>query len=466
MQGTFKELAACLTGASYRQDKTFQGVSNDSRTLQPGNLYMALKGPRFDGHIYCQDALESGAAGLVVDHFVPECAQVPQLVVPDSYQALLDMGRWARKKIKARHVIGITGSSGKTTTKSMMQEALQTKGAVYASQKSFNNHIGVPLTLLNAPCTSDFLVAELGMNHKGEISLLSRIAEPTIAVITNIGTAHIGNLGSQENIARAKAEIFEGMQEGASVVLNADTPFFSLLQEHARQKSLQIRTFALHTDADLRVIIHNSTPAGLSFHVEWEGQKKDFILPLWGEHYIANMACVASVYTLLGVSPFEAFETLQSWVPLTGRGQSFSCSWNMGKILVIDDTFNANPSSMEASLRMLTSLEVRGRKVVILGDMGELGTEAQHFHKQIADILKNMESAEVILCGPLMAGVYETLKDHTAVRWYATAQDIIEDLSIRIEAGDTLLIKGSHYMKMYDIVSALQKIEKRHVHVL
>lgn len=417
------------------------GVSIDTRTLRPGDLFVALVGER-DGHAHVADALARGAAGAMV-HRVEGLPDVllngaPLLVVDDTLRGLTALGRAGRAG--GGRVVAVTGSVGKTTTKDMLRTALAAFGTVHASQASYNNHWGVPLTLALLPPGADFCVAEIGMNHAGEIAPLARLARPHVAVVTAVGSAHIGNLGSMEAIAAEKASIREGLVPGGVLVLPADSPFFGEMAHGA-----EVRSFGRTGDARL-------LSWGDSVRARIGGREVAFALAAPGEHMASNAVAALAACDALGLDVGRAAAALESWTPGAGRGQQRRA----GGVMLLDESYNASAASVRAALGVLAGMP--GRRVAVLGDMLELGAFGRAEHEGLADAV--VGGADVLYaCGPLMRHLFDRIPaglrgDHAAD---SAALAMIVAGSVR--HGDAVLVKGSLGSRMRLVVERLEGLQ-------
>ncbi|MGM0561100.1 MAG: UDP-N-acetylmuramoyl-tripeptide--D-alanyl-D-alanine ligase, partial [Pseudomonadota bacterium] len=333
-------------------DWSASGVSIDTRSLEPGDLFVALSGPNFDAHNFVAEAFSRGAAAAIVSRALP--AEGPLVVVEDTLQALTDLGAAGRQRSSAK-IAAITGSSGKTSTKEMLIAALSVQGETYGSAASYNNHWGVPLSLARLPQDAVYGVFEAGMNHSGEIRPLSRLIRPRVAVITNIGMAHLEYLGSQEAIAAAKAEIFEGLETGGTAVLPRDSEHWDFLTDAARKAGVEtIRSFGTHEQADLRLLDWTASERGGEVHVSLEGREMTYHLGLPGQHQAMNSLAVLCAVQALGAEIDLAARALDQLQAMPGRGARQAVQMTGGgSFTLLDESYNANPLSMAAALGVL-----------------------------------------------------------------------------------------------------------------
>ncbi|PKO51755.1 MAG: UDP-N-acetylmuramoyl-tripeptide--D-alanyl-D-alanine ligase [Betaproteobacteria bacterium HGW-Betaproteobacteria-20] len=429
-------------------DVEFFSVGTDSRKIVKGQLFVALKGEHFDGHDYAAQALAQGAAAVLVSN--PELGLEPAIVVEDTCQALGALAAYWRSKFKIP-VIAITGSNGKTTVKEMITAILAAKvgglEAIHATVGNLNNHIGLPLTLLKLRATHQFSVLEMGMSHLGEIDYLTRIAKPTVAVINNAGTAHIGEVGSRDNIAKAKGEIFAGLSDDGVAVINADDDYAAYWESLNTNK--KIVTFGLKNQADVSATyeekqgisqVYLSTPQG----------SISFKLNMLGAHNVSNALAASAVAVALGASNTEITCGLENFGGVKGRLQR-KAAFNGAAL--IDDTYNANPDSMKAAIDVLAKFQ--GKKILVLGDMGELGADAKNMHAEIGAYAKAAGLTELYCLGDLSLEMVRGFG--IGAHHYAIPESIAEAVKPLLSHDATVLVKGSRFMKMERVVDLLEK---------
>jgi UDP-N-acetylmuramoyl-tripeptide--D-alanyl-D-alanine ligase len=445
--------AAAATSGRSRRDWKAKGVAIDSRTLQPDELFVALEGPNRDGHAFVKDALEHGAAAAVVTHRPEDVAEdAPLLIVDDTQAALEGLGRFGRDRAKAR-VIAVTGSVGKTSTKEMLREVLRGFANCHASRASYNNHWGVPLTLANLPPETDFAVAEIGMNHAGEISALTRIARPHVAVITAVAPAHLAFFESTAGIADAKAEIFEGLEPGGIAVINAETLHSDRLQDTARRYAETIVTFGTAPSADVRLTGFASDADGSRVEIAIAGRTLKLHLAAPGRHWAMNGLAVLAVAERLGLDLDRAAERLAGLRPGAGRGAMREIAWGPGAIRLLDESYNANPASMTAAIDVLGRQP--GRKIAVLGDMLELGEQGPDLHAGLARPLAEAAVDLVFTSGPQMRHLHDTLPASRGAAWAETSEQLAPRVVEALTAGDVVLVKGSLGSAMRHVIAAL-----------
>jgi len=452
---TFEELLAATGGtASGHFDVT--GVAFDSREIGKGDLFLALKGAETDGHLFVDKAFANGAAGAIVSQPVAH----PHILVADTMQALEALGHASRARTKAK-IIGVTGSAGKTGTKEALFAALDrsSRGRAHRSVKSYNNHVGVPLSLARMPADCDFGIFEMGMNHAGEMRALSHIVRPDIAIITTIAPAHIEFFKDESGIADAKAEIFEGLVPGGTAILPADNVHYPRLRAAAEKYSDSIMSFGFSPDADVCVIDHLSMANnGTRITAKVREAMLTFNLSQPGQHWIANSMAVLAAVHAAGGDLASAGLALAEMGGLSGRGARHDVAVAGGSVHVIDESYNANPASMAATIGQL-GLSSGGRRIAVLGSMKELGDKSNHYHSALAVPLAAAKVDFAILVGQEMEILAEELKAGVEgpkkFAHCATAQEALAVLQQYLCASDTVLVKGSNSMGLSAIVNAL-----------
>ena len=462
------EAAAAATGGRATADWTAIGVSIDTRTLAPGDLFVALKAVR-DGHEFVAAALKKGAAAALVTH-VPEgvAEDAPLLIVEDVQTALEDLAR-ARRAETAARVVAITGSAGKTSTKEMLREILGDQGRTHASAASYNNHWGVPLTLARMPADTEFAVIEIGMNHPGEISPLARLARPHVAIITTVAAAHLEAFDDVLGIAAEKASILDGLEPDGVAVLNSDIETADVLTARADALGCRRlgfgrkgRDFTL-TDAQIRDDV-------TVVQADAEGHKLLFKICAPGEHFAMNGLAALAAAQEMGADPALAVQSLGRWTPYKGRGAREVIRLDPVEdhqtLELIDESYNANPASMTAALSVLAAARPRhdigrvsrGRRIAVLGDMMELGPTAGALHAAIAT-LPALDGIDLVHCvGPLMQKLYAALPEAKRGHSTKTSQEMAAWLRGRLDAGDVVMVKGSLSMKLGLVVDAIRKM--------
>ncbi|MGJ3231359.1 MAG: UDP-N-acetylmuramoyl-tripeptide--D-alanyl-D-alanine ligase [Oceanicaulis sp.] len=432
------------------------GVSIDTRTLQPGDLFVALSDKR-DGHDFAQAALDKGAAAVLVSK--PDCADGPKIVVDDVLASLRGLGDAARERCEAWRV-GVTGSVGKTSVKEALAAVFRAAGPAHWSEKSYNNHWGVPLTLARMPHATERGVFEMGMNHAGEIRDLVSMVRPHIAMITKIAPAHLENLGSMEAIADAKAEIFEGLAPDGVAVVPADDAFAPRLIEGVeRSKAAFLLEFGRTERAAVRVVSYEEGPDGGVGRMNVIGRQFSFRLKLTGAHQPVNAAGIVACALAAGVDPAQTLDVLATLEPAEGRGAVFNARLEDRTLTVIDDSYNANPASMRAAFGALKARapKGRGRRVAVIGEMLELGPQAPAMHAELADPLKDAGAQFVVTVGAGARPLAEALDGALDVHACPDADAAAALLAERSRDGDVVLIKGSNASGVHKIAASLKQ---------
>ncbi|MBS0272062.1 MAG: UDP-N-acetylmuramoyl-tripeptide--D-alanyl-D-alanine ligase [Proteobacteria bacterium] len=440
-----------FTGGTSSQPWVCSGVSIDTRTLEKGDLFVALMGETGDGHLFLQEAAEKGAAAALISKELQ--VPLPVLRVTDTLQALEKLGIAARQRCGATR-IAVTGSVGKTSTKDMLAWAFKDQGLTHASTASYNNLWGVPLTLARMPQTTQFGIFEVGMNHPGEIRPLTRMIQPQIAIITSIVECHIEFFKSEEDIAHAKAEIFEGMDKGGAVLLNRDNPHFDLLANLARERGLQIKGFGKSEKADFRLVSWRGEAERSHVVAEIQGERISYTLPVPGEHWVLNSLAVLGAIFLAGADVKKAASSLATVEAPSGRGKRYP-----GDFTVIDESYNANPTSIRAALSVLGK-SGEGRKIAVLGDIREFGGLARKRHEELLDPLLEHKIDLVFCCGPNMAYLYERLPEGMKGAYALTSLDLIPSVLQAVKPGDVISVKASLGTRVKPIVEALLDLQK------
>jgi UDP-N-acetylmuramoyl-tripeptide--D-alanyl-D-alanine ligase len=444
------EAANAINARLIGADAMFASVGADSRNIRQDQLFVALKGENFDGHSFANQAIVEGAAGVLV---ADDTLNVePALVVQDTYQALGQLAAYWRSKF-TMPLAAITGSNGKTTVKEMLASILRAAAnnpdQVLATEGNLNNHIGLPLTLLKLRAQHRYAVAEMGMNHTGEISYLSKIGKPTVALINNAGSAHVGELGSFEAIAKAKGEIFDGLATDGIAVINADDNFAPLWQTLAAgHKTI---TFGLKNKADVSATYQLQASASLLDIATPQGAIRVH-LPAPGLHNVLNALAATAAAQAMGV-PLAAIATgLENYTGVKGRLQPLA---GLNGALVIDDSYNANPMSMKAAIDVLMAKS--GKKILVLGDMGELGENAAELHAEIGTYAQAAGVDALLTLGNLsesITKVFDAEKD-TRAKHYLSVSTLTADLIKQMQPDTTVLVKGSRFMAMERVVNKI-----------
>ena len=447
--------AAEATKGRATTDWQVNGVSIDTRTLQPGDLFVALKAAR-DGHDFVAQALEKGAGAALVSRIPDGVSEdAPLLIVDDVQQGLEALGQAARARTAAR-VVGVTGSVGKTSTKEMLAGILETQGKTHASVASYNNHWGVPLTLARMPADTEFAVIEIGMNHPGEIAPLARQAQPHVALVTTVAAVHLEAFESVAGIALEKAAIFEGLSDDGAAIVNADIEHADILRRCAHAKGARIVEFG-RSAPDYILTAVEQRPDSLQAQGRVGSTDISFDVQSAGTHFAMNALGALAACVELGVGLDQAIAGLRCWSPVKGRGVREVIALPEGQIELLDDSYNANPTSMEAALDVLAASQGK-RKIAFLGDMKELGAQEHAMHGAMADVAALAQVDQVHCIGPLMQALHQALPEGKRGLWTVTSAEMAAQLPELIRDGDTVLAKGSLSMALAQIVDGLREM--------
>ncbi len=422
-------------------------VEIDSRKVRPGDLFVAIKGENFDGHDFIDKAFAAGAIAAVVSREVPVKGNF--LMVTDTLQALADIGGYNRNRSTAK-VVGITGSVGKTSTKEMLKLALSIHGRTYATSGNYNNHIGTPLNLANLPLDTQYAVFEMGMNHAGEISYLTKMVRPHVAIVTGVEEVHREFFAGIDDIAKAKSEIFEGLGKDGIAIINSDQKYFS----DAKNKI----TFGANAKADSRLLAYKPAISGCEVSASIMGETYNYTLAATGRHWaIISLSVLAAVHAL-GLDVAKSAQALAGFSEVDGRGRVIK----LADYLLINDSYNASPASMRAAF--VKTAEVwqaagkKGRKVAVLGDMLELGETTARLHADLALNLKDAGFDKVYTAGELMKNLYYALPEKMRGHHAKKTMELLP--FIEFKKDDVVLVKGSHGSKIYELAEALLEKEK------
>ncbi|EUB96132.1 UDP-N-acetylmuramoylalanyl-D-glutamyl-2,6-diaminopimelate/D-alanyl-D-alanyl ligase [Rhizobium sp. CF080] len=436
------------------------GISIDSRSIGQDEAFFAIKGDRVDGHDYASLAVANGATLIVVNEAkLPALGKlsVPMIVVEDVLAALGKLALAARARSRAR-IVAITGSVGKTTTKEMLRHALAPSGKVHAAVASFNNHWGVPLTLARMPADCDFGVFEIGMNHPDEIRPLVKMVRPHVAMITTIAAAHLGHFKNLEEIAAAKAEIFEGLEPGGSAILNRDIKQFGFLQKKAQEAGVShIHTFGQHAKADFRLADFEGNGESSVVWAVLNGETSEVHIGAPGRHIAENAMAVLGACLLVGADMAGAMAALAALKPVKGRGERHRLGIGEGHLTLIDESYNANPASMRAAIALLASSvpELTGRRIAVLGDMLEMGEFSAKVHEELTGPLLAAGIEHVWLAGAEMTALRDALPDSVDVQYYEKTADLADFVVRSVMPGDVVMVKSSLGLGFGKIVTAL-----------
>ena len=449
------ELIAALGGTAHASFDAY-AVAFDSREIGQGDLFFAMKGEATDGHLFIDKAFTSGAAGAIVSETVAH----PHILVDDTMDALNALGRASRARVDAK-IIGVTGSAGKTGTKEALYAALDrsSRGHAHRSVKSYNNHVGVPLSLARMPRDTQFGIFEMGMNHPGELSKLTQLVRPHVAIVTTIAPAHIGFFKDEAEIADAKGEIFEGLMPGGTAIIPSDNAHCPRLRTAAEKHAAHIVSFGFAEGSDVRVLDHVASPDGGSLiTAKLPSGRLCYTLSQPGKHWIANSLAVLAAVEAVGGDLAAAGLAMAELGGMAGRGARHKITFGKGTATLIDESYNANPASMAATIGELAS-HIDGRRIVVLGAMKELGSKADDYHLALAKPMAEANVDYAILVGEEMQILVEKLKagleGPTKFAHCATAREALDLLRDNLRDSDTILVKGSNSMGLSTIITAL-----------
>ncbi|QPK62509.1 UDP-N-acetylmuramoyl-tripeptide--D-alanyl-D-alanine ligase [Methylomonas sp. LL1] len=448
MKLQLSDIAQAVQGTLIGNDLTVTGVGIDTRTLNSGDLYIAIKGQHFDGHDFVGKAEQAGAAAILVSQ--PLSSPLPQIRVKDTHLALAELAGYWRKRLAVK-IAGVTGSNGKTSVKEMIAAIFATQGNTLFTQGNLNNDIGVPLTLLRLDQSHGYAVIEMGANHPGEIAYTSRYAQADVCVITNVGQAHIEGFGDISGVANTKAEIIESLSPEGTAVLNRDDPFYDFwLEEKVGQR--KHASFGFDAAADVRAenIIAQLDQQGFTtrFDLKTKTESLGIQLNLAGEHNVKNALAAAAVAMQFGIGLADIKRGLEQMKPVTGRMQALQGRKNN---LVIDDTYNANPASLKAALTAVSHCQ---QPIwLALGAFGELGNDSPAIHAQMGDMIKAIPVQRLFATGELARYTVNNFGDNG--QFFDTQEQLINTLNQAITGQEIILVKGSRAQKMENVVAAL-----------
>ena len=441
----------------------FAAIAVDNRKLKHNALFVALPGEHVDGHDFVATLQDESQQAAIVQT-VQDCG-IPQLVTPSPLAALQQIAKMCAQTTDGQK-IALTGSVGKTGTKEIIAHILSRFGRTHATSGNYNNHIGLPLTLANMPEECAFIVAEMGMNHSGEIAALTQMARPNIAAITCIADSHIGHFDTIEDIAVAKAEIFSGLAEGGVAVLPRDDAFFALLEAKAQEAgAAEIISFGTTKEADFQLISQTQTQQGqditIAVNLTEEKQQISFSLGMQAPHWALNTICALAICSACGISASQASTCLADMRDIAGRGKTTSLQLVHGTALLVDDSYNASPESMKASLFAFQQRKSCTHKTIILSDMLELGEYSASAHQELAHIIEAAGISHFIAIGPMMQQLASQFADKLHISSFANAEACLTALtaeqSLTASLGDVILVKGSHGSGAYKIAQHLRQ---------
>jgi UDP-N-acetylmuramoyl-tripeptide--D-alanyl-D-alanine ligase len=435
--------------------KTIGSISIDSRDLGANALFVAITGDRFDGHAFAPQALANGAVAALVSR---DGLDGPLIVVPDALQGLVDIAKAARTRSRGA-IVAITGSAGKTTTKEAIRTVLAAAGETHAAIRSFNNHWGVPLTLARLPQSAQFGVFEIGMNHAGEITPLAQLVRPHVAVVTTVAAAHLEFFNSVADIARAKAEIFSGLEPGGTALVNGDHEHVEILVEAAQAVGAgTVLTYGFAESCDWRITDIEPLADGMSATIRTGADAFPLRLQVKGRHMLANAAAALAVGIGFGVAPNVALKALAEFTAPEGRGQAVRLGPAERPLLLIDESYNANAASMAAALDVFAGIDAPGgRKLLVLGDMLELGAQGEALHAALKNAVLNSGADRVFLVGPSMQALAEALGPGGVAAHAQSADDIAATVLDQLAYGDAIMVKGSNGMRLSGLVRAIRE---------
>lgn len=458
-----QEVNQALGFANISSAIRFLGVSIDSRTIQEKELFVAIKGNNFDGHNFIKDALKKGATGLILEH-IPEDLpnDIPFFLIENGMEALNKLAIFARQRTKAK-IIAITGSAGKTTTKEMLSHILKSFNATVYTQGNYNNHIGVPLSLCALQADSKYGVFEIGTNHRGEIAPLSRMVNPNIAIITNIAPAHIGFIGSLELIAEEKSSIMAGLNQDGAVVFDSSSPFFDFLTNKAAEYGIRnIMSIGRQKNDSIRLLEYQPSSDNKSIvKAEILGKNIEYPLNFSGEHFALNSLMVIAVSVLLSLDLEQVVSKLTETHPIDGRGKKHLIKLPKEEEIftLINDAYNANPASVKASLKALVSTSTLGHRIVILGEMPELGEYSIKLHQEIGYFINTLNIYQVFTVGESAKEIFKVLDPSLQGKHFTSLEDLKHNIMNFVKANDLVLLKGANKMKLYSLVEFFKKYE-------
>jgi len=461
---TAKE-AAKATGGETSGDWTATGISIDTRTLRPGDLFVALQGDNGDGHDYAAQALDKGAAAAIVSH-IPDNLDdnAALLVVEDTLKAMQDLGQVARHRSAAK-IIGITGSAGKTGTKEMLDTAFGALGQSYASKASHNNHWGVPLSLSGMHEGTDYGIFEIGMSNPGEISALTKQVKPDIAIITTIAPVHMESFETVQDIADAKAEIFDSMDHSGIAILNRDNEWFAHLKAKAETRGVKCYSFGENENSDARMIDCLEAANGTRIKADIMGEDIFCTLAIPGRHIAQNALSVLLAVKLLGGDLQKAVKALKNMRALPGRGECelLDIGDPGNPVTLIDESYNASPVAMSAAFKVLALIDPGrgGRRIAVLGDMLELGKKSPQYHNELALPLKAANVHLVYTCGTLMKNLHDALPEEQRGAHKKDSAALARIVPDVLTPGDVVMVKGSNGSKMDVVVEALRTLPEK-----
>lgn len=421
----------------------------DSRKIKKGDIFIALKTEKSDGHKYIETAISKGAVAVIVSK--KSNLDIPQILVKDTMQALTDIGIYARNKLQGK-IIGITGSVGKTTTKDMLKNTLSTYGETYATSGNLNNHLGVPLTLAHAPLDAKFIIIEMGMSSLLEIDALTKIAKPDIAVVVSVENNHIEFFDGINQIAQAKSEIFNGLNKNGIAIYNNSTNCTEIILENAQQNTNNIVSYGKNNIKDIEIINNHQTVS-----LDISGKEIKVKINGLGSHRILNTLAVLNVISELGLNLSNAVKKIQDTKPTVGRGSSEKVKIKDGEITLFDESYNASPASMRSALEVLSLTKTKGRRIAVLGDMLELGKDSSNLHKELIDDINKNNIDIIFACGKYMHELYKLCPPDICGAWENNSSILSKQVLKLLRDGDTIMVKGSLGSNMKIIIEKIKE---------
>ena len=421
----------------------------DSRKIKEGDIFIALKTKKSDGHNYIQSALSNGAVAIIVSK--KSNLNIPQVIVKDTIQALTDIGIYARNKLQGK-IIGITGSVGKTTTKDMLKNTLVMYGETYATNGNLNNHLGVPLTLAHAPLNAKFIIIEMGMSNLLEIDSLTKITKPDIAVVISVENNHIEFFNGINQIAQAKSEIFNGLNKNGIAIYNNSTNCVKTILENAQQNTNNIVSYGKKNIKDIKITDNYQIVL-----LDISGNEVKVKINGLGSHRIFNTLAVLNIISELGLNPSNAIKKIEDIKPTVGRGSSEKIKIKHGEITLFDESYNASPASMKSALEALGLTKTKGRRIAVLGDMLELGQESSKLHKELINDINKNHIDIIFACGKYMYELYKLCPPDIKGAWENNSSILSKQVLKSLKNGDFIMIKGSLGSNMRIIIKEIKE---------
>ncbi len=436
------------------------GVSIDTRTLQPGDLFFALTSDKDDGHKYIDDALNKGAVACIASYNYRHPKNDNRVIYfSDSTSVAMNILAMGARKRCSGIVVGITGSVGKTTIKDMVGSVFTTKSVGFKSEANLNNTLGVPLNLLRMPPTTRFAVIEAGMNHVGELNQIGRVMQPDIGMITNIHPAHIANFPNLDAVAAAKFELMQHVKVGGTIILDGDGAYTQAQTDtYIDEHKGKVVTYGSNVESDVRLLSNSDFEDMQKIRILQKGDVQEYQLKAFGYNNAKNIVGALAVCQVAGFKAKEVMEVLSKWEPLVGRGKVYRYKLPKSKkIIIFDESYNSSPASLESALINLARYPVKGRKIAYIADMLELGQYEKNYHAMIKDVVMREEIPYVVTVGPLMGYAMQTLPPSKILGTYRNVDDCIQDLPHLLNPDDIIMIKGSHSMRMHEVVETIRQ---------